>query len=264
MEQGVGCPGSPCRGSAQPSRRIHQSKMGVGAPGDRQIVGAGALRVWENHGGITGMGTSQEWEHHRKRGIESLRTMGTSQEWQHQNHGGITGMETSQEKGHCRSENYGDITGMGTSEPQGHHRNGNITGLGTSWESRGTAGLGTSQGHHSNEDIKDLGAVWETGVHCEFRNIMGVSWGCHRRARPCGSGDSMGMGALWVWEHHGSIAGMGVTGLGTLQKQHRSIVSLGAPQEREQGGTGPRATSHVWLWGLPQPGQAGTAATGGL
>lgn len=49
-----------------------------------------------------------------------------------------------------------------------------------------------------------------------------------------------------------------------MWKQHGSIVGLGAPQEREWGGMGPRDTSPVWLRGLPQPGQAGTATTDGL
>ncbi|RLV86629.1 hypothetical protein DV515_00015844 [Chloebia gouldiae] len=227
---------------------ISQEKRHCWSENYGDITEQGALQVQENHGDITGMATSEPQGHHRGRGIDSLRTM-----------------EISQDKGHCRSrrtmgisqewqhQNHRDITGMGTSRVWEHHgkagalqvweKHGDITGMGISWESRRTAGLGTSEGHHSNEGIKDLGAVWETGVHCEFRNIMGVSWGCHRQAGPCGSGDSMGMETLWVWEHHGSIAGMGIMGLGTLRKQHGSIVSLGAPREREQGGMGPRATS---------------------
>lgn len=187
--------------------------------------------------------------------------------------------DAREQDGRGSTEGQADLGSRGTAglgEPWGDRRNGNITGLGTSWESRGVADLGASWGYHRNGGIRDLGASWESGGYCEFRNIMGASRGCHGRAGTLQIWGNTGVGAswawechgkvgtLWVWEHHGSIAGMGITGLGTLQKQHGGSVGLGAPQERERGGMGSRDTSPVWLRGLPQPGQAGTAATDGL
>lgn len=81
-EQGVGCPGSPRRGPAQPSTRMHGGTAGQADLGSRGTAGLG--EPWGHHrnGNITGLGTS--WEsrgiadlgasrgHHRNGGIKDL------------------------------------------------------------------------------------------------------------------------------------------------------------------------------------------------